>query len=136
MGSIQDLMYLSSMRILSYRKRANPKTKQYAKELRKNMTPEEIILWDMLKGKATGHKFRRQAIILGWIADFYCAQSRLVVEIDGWHHYQEPQLTKDLYRDTIMRNHGFRILRFRNEDIHMNIDVVIKEILRAAGRVH
>jgi very-short-patch-repair endonuclease len=65
-----------------------PLLKDTRKNLRKNMTPAELVLWDMLKEKRFyGRKFRRQHSIGYYIADFYCPSEELIIELDGQHHF-------------------------------------------------
>lgn len=73
-------------------------------------------------------RFRRQAVILGWIADFYCPKTKLVVEVDGQGHLRQAQADKDKLRDAVMKDHGFRILRFTNNDVLTDLDRVVRRI--------
>lgn len=75
-----------------------------------------------------GMQFYRQNPIAGYIVDFYCAESMLVVELDGDSHYQEGAQEYDHIRDECMRSMGLRILRFSNLDVMKNIDGVLLEI--------
>ncbi len=103
---------------------------QRAKELRRNMTPEEKILWEWLRGnRLQGYHFRRQQIIAGFIVDFYCHAARLVVEVDGDVH--DMQAEYDQKRDEVLSSQGFRILRFRNERVGDELSKVIEEIKAA-----
>ena len=98
---------------------------EFARRLRKNMTPAERMLWCELKSRQLGVKFRRQSIILGYIADFYCVPKALVVEVDGPIHEAE----KDLKRDEVMLAHGIKTLRFTNDDVMSNVQSVVNEIV-------
>jgi len=66
-----------------------------AKELRRNMTPAEKLLWQEVRAKKLGVRFRRQQIIAGFIVDFYCHRAALVVEVDGDIHDLQQKKTQD-----------------------------------------
>jgi very-short-patch-repair endonuclease len=98
-----------------------------AKELRQNMTPAEKILWQCLRAnRLGGWHFRRQQIIDGFIIDFYCHASRLVIELDGEVHNQ--QIEYDAERDLILKSKGLKILRFSNEVVLKDINSVLETI--------
>ncbi|MCC5624731.1 endonuclease domain-containing protein [Nostoc sp. CHAB 5715] len=86
---------------------------QRAKELRQQMTPEEKILWQHLRAnRLNGLHFRRQQIINGFIADFYCHATALVIEVDGKIHEQQAEY--DAERDKVLSARGLRLLRIKN----------------------
>ena len=105
-----------------------------AKALRKNMTPWERTLWyDFLRNYPI--RFQRQKAIGNYIADFYCAKARLVIELDGGGHYTEEQAEKDGLRTHKLEEMNLTILRICNLDIDRNfngvceaIDLTVKEI--------
>ena len=99
--------------------------------MRANPTPSEELLWDELRAKRLGVKFRRQAIILGWIADFYCPSERLVIELDGVDHQRPARKAKDEARDRAMQSLGLHILRIKSTRVHNDLEAVMTEI-RAA----
>jgi very-short-patch-repair endonuclease len=100
-----------------------------SKILRQNITWAERLLWARLrKNQAAGRHFRRQQIIAGFIVDFYCHSAALIIELDGPIHNQKKE--SDCQRETILREMGFRILRFKNEDVSDNIEKVLSEIER------
>lgn len=102
--------------------------KKRAKELRQEMTPVEKALWEKLRDRRLGgYKFRRQKAIGPFIADFYCAESRLVVEIDGDIH--DLKAEQDKARTEQFADHGYRVIRFRNEQIIQQIESVLTAIL-------
>lgn len=106
---------------------------EIAKELRRNMTPEEKILWQHLRSnRLNGLHFRRQQIIDGFIVDFYCHAAGLVIEVDGKIH--EQQIEYDLERDRILSARGFCLLRVKNEDVRNNLDEVLRWIAEACGK--
>jgi very-short-patch-repair endonuclease len=98
-----------------------------AREMRRNMTAEESILWARLRGnRIGGHHFRRQQVIDGFIVDFYCHRAGLVVEVDGLVH--DGQVEYDAQRDRILSGRGLRILRVTNEEVKRNLEGVIDRI--------
>jgi very-short-patch-repair endonuclease len=99
---------------------------QRAKELRRNMTPAERILWNELRANKLGVHFRRQQIIVGFIVDFYCHKAMLVIELDGDIH--DLQQEEDERRDKVMSEMGLRIVRFRNDEILMDLPAVVVKI--------
>lgn len=107
---------------------------ELVRELRKNATAEEKKLWEQLRGrKLKGRKFLRQQPIIYdtipkqqfFVADFYCAEAKLVVEVDGkYHDFQEDY---DRNREEILSQLGLRVLRFRNEELQ-DVDDVLARI--------
>ncbi|MBD2018344.1 DUF559 domain-containing protein [Microcoleus sp. FACHB-53] len=110
--------------------KVTPVKVQRAKELRRQMTQEEKILWQHLRAnQLNGLHFRRQQIIDGFIADFYCHAARLVIEVDGEIHQQ--QVEYDAERDRILLARGLRLLRIQNEQVRQNLDQVLARISTA-----
>lgn len=98
-----------------------------AKILRKNMTPWERKLWyDFLRTYPV--RFQRQKAIGNYIADFYCAKARLVIELDGGGHYTVEQAEKDQIRTSAMEAMDLTVLRICNLDIDRNFDGVCQQI--------
>ncbi|MBO6018289.1 MAG: DUF559 domain-containing protein, partial [Prevotella sp.] len=102
-----------------------------AKSNRKYMTPAESALWECLRGRNLGERFRRQHPISGYIPDFVCLKKHLVVEVDGKYHFIEDQQVSDEERTLYLNQHGFDVLRFTNEEVLGNIDEVITRIQEA-----
>lgn len=99
------------------------------KYLRKNMTEAELVLWQVLKDKNfCGRKFRRQHSIGNYIADFYCPSERLIIELDGQHHYTNEGKEKDLERDSHLSEMQIKVLRFENKEVLNNLTGVLKVI--------
>ena len=97
--------------------------------LRRNMTEAELILWEVLKGKKLcGRKFRRQHSIGYYIADFYCPSEKLIIELDGHHHFTPEGIEKDIERDTHLESMNIKVLRFENKEVHNNLTGVLKNI--------
>jgi very-short-patch-repair endonuclease len=104
----------------------NPKLKQLSQELRKNMTDAEKLLWSKLRMKQLkGLMFSRQKPLGGYIADFYCHQARLVIEVDGGQHFSDDSIEYDRIRDEFMRCAGLTVIRFTNTDVLKNIEGVM-----------
>ena len=101
---------------------------QLSKKLRNNSTKEEIILWQSLKQKQLGVKFRRQQPIGKYIADFVCFEKKIIIELDGGQHNESSNIEKDKMRDLFFNQNGFKVVRFWNNEIHQNLDGVIEKI--------
>lgn len=105
---------------------------QRAKELRHQMTQEEKILWQHLRGNRLNClHFRRQQIIDGFLADFYCHAARLVIEVDGEIHQQQTEY--DAERDRVLLARGLRLLRIKNGEVRQNLDRVLARISTACS---
>ena len=103
--------------------------KETRAHLRRNMTGAELVLWEVLKGKKlSGRKFRRQYSIGYYIADFYCPSERLVIELDGQHHYTPEGIASDFERDEHLQELSIRVLRFENKDVLNNLTSILKQI--------
>jgi len=101
-----------------------------ARELRRTMTPTEMVLWQHLRGNLfAGLHFRRQQVIDGFIVDFCCLAAHLIVEVDGSIH--DSQMEYDAERDRILGARGLRVLRFTNDRIMRELPACPAEI-RAA----
>ena len=106
-----------------------PYLKETRVYLRKNMTEAELVLWEVLKEKKLcGRKFRRQHSIGHYIADFYCSSEKLIIELDGQHHYTEEGIAKDIERDAHLALMDKKVLRFENKDVLNNLTEVLKKI--------
>jgi very-short-patch-repair endonuclease len=97
-----------------------------AKELRREMTPAEKLLWQEVRAKKLGVRFRRQQVIQGFIVDFYCHKAALVVEVDGDVH--DLQQEEDARREKVLREMGLRIVRFKNDEVVRDVSVVVGKI--------
>jgi very-short-patch-repair endonuclease len=103
----------------------------HAKSLRTSMTDAERRLWYRLRAhRLKGIKFKRQAVIGRYIADFACFDSKLVIEVDGGQHEGK---ASDIERDRWLAQQGFRVIRFWNNEVLQNTDAVIGRILEAIG---
>ena len=101
---------------------------QYAKGMRKEPTKAEDILWQSLRNRNLGYKFRRQHIIADYIADFVCIEKKLVIEVDGRSHQEQTQKNADDLRAQYLEFYGFKLLRFSSEEVEKNTDSVIEQI--------
>ena len=98
-----------------------------AKELRKNMTKEERKLWyDFLHSYPV--RFQRQKVLGNYIADFYCASAKLVIELDGSQHYEEEALMTDEARTAFLRGYGLDVIRIPNNEVIRNFQGVCEYI--------
>jgi very-short-patch-repair endonuclease len=97
------------------------------------MTPSEKALWQRLRSnKIAGLKFRRQHPVKYYIADFYCHEARLVIEVDGPIHDRIDRREHDQQRDGVMEDFGIMILRFSNDEIKYHLKMVLTRIEEVA----
>ena len=107
----------------------SPKLKKLAKELRKNMTFAEVVLWNKLKNKAMkGYDFDRQKPIDNYIVDFYCKDLKLAIEIDGISHDFDEAFEKDKKRQETLEKLGVRFLRFDDREVRNDRRNVLRVI--------
>lgn len=100
-----------------------------ARELRRKMTDAEQRLWSALRaGRLRGLRFRRQQPIGHYIADFFCAKTRLVIEVDGGQHSDEDALWYDYHRTKWLESKGYRVVRFANYDVLKHTSAVVERI--------
>ena len=106
----------------------NDRQHAFAKEMRSDATDAERLLWRHLRAhRFAASKFRRQQPIGHYIVDFVCLASRLIVEVDGGQHLES---ARDSGRDAWLRQQGFTVLRFWNNDVLQRTESVLEEILR------
>ncbi|QOG89439.1 dihydropteroate synthase [Flavobacterium columnare] len=109
------------------------KLKERAKTMRNNPTDAEKMLWNVLSNKGIdGFKFRRQHIIGEYIVDFVCLEKQLVVEVDGAVHDNKEQIEHDRFRTEWLESKGFKVIRFKNDEVLSNlfqtIEIINKEL--------
>ena len=110
--------------------RIHPAIRQRARQLRRPMTPAESKLWQRLRRRQlNGHYFRRQHPIGSFIADFYCAKARLVVEVDGDIHAMREEY--DSVRTEWLEERDYRVIRFTNDEVFHQLNAVLESILAA-----
>ena len=112
--------------------RANPDwyplLKEHARRMRNNPTDAEFFLWKQLKGNGLKTSFKRQCVILDFIADFYSPTANLIIEVDGGYHKRDEQQKLDEVREKRLKEQGYRLLRFTNEQVLFDIDRVLTKI--------
>jgi len=105
----------------------NKNLKSFAQKLRKNATKQENRLWyEYLRSYPI--QFKRQKIIMNYIADFYCAKAKLVIELDGSQHYSKEGFERDRARDEMLSSLNLEVLRFSNLDIDQNFEGICERI--------
>jgi very-short-patch-repair endonuclease len=104
------------------------------KSLRSNATEAEKKLWQHLKAKQLGAKFRRQYSVDAYVLDFYSAQLRLGIEIDGDSHFMADAMSYDRERTTYLEAFGIEVMRFTNLEILENMEGVLEKIEEAIKR--
>ena len=102
--------------------------RQYAKDMRSHPTDAERCMWEMLKRRMFGKRFRRQFIIGNYIADFACVEDRLVIEIDGGYHSDEMQKLHDEMRTEWLEEFGYQVIRFSNDEVIGNPEGTLRLI--------
>ena len=113
---------------------------EFAKKHRKYPTEAERILWELIKSRQLGTKFRRQHIIGNYIADFANLHYHLVIEIDGGYHLEDSQFVKDEYRTEKLAEKGFEVIRFSNEEVIGNpertLSIIKQKIMEIESRTN
>ena len=99
-----------------------------AKNNRRYATEAESVLWEYLRNEALGVRFRRQHPIGGYIPDFVCLKKHLIIEIDGGYHFFGDQPISDAERTNYLKERGFEVIRFKNEEVLCEINRVVQQI--------
>jgi len=103
---------------------------QRARELRRNMSEPEIMLWSRLRRlRSQGFPIRRQFPFRGYFLDFACLSRRVVIEVDGFQHADDRQAEHDFVRDRILERHGFRVIRVWAGEVRRNLGDVMDQIV-------
>ncbi|MBR4926306.1 MAG: endonuclease domain-containing protein [Prevotella sp.] len=102
--------------------------KEFAKKNRQFQTDAESLIWKHIRNSNSGVKFNRQYIIGDYIVDFVCLEKRLIIEIDGGYHSEYEQIQKDEQRTENLEAMGFKVVRYTNEELFTDIDVVLNNI--------
>lgn len=105
------------------------KTLRKARQLRKQMSLPEILLWQQLRKRPMGFKFRRQQIAGDYILDFFCSAARLVIEVDGEAHERGDRPMRDGMRDEWLTAQGVRTLRIPAREILVDVEPVVRLIV-------
>lgn len=104
-------------------------TKLFARELRKNQTEAEELLWSRLRRKQIlGVTFNRQKQIAGYIVDFYSFAANLVIELDGSQHFEPDAVAYDVERTKVLESLGLKVIRFDNSQIFNELESVLSVI--------
>jgi len=106
-----------------------------AEELRKNPTADEKLLWFYLKRKQLGVRFKRQHPIWMYIADFYCHELKLVIEVDGSVHNVTEVLENDHRREEDLSSFGIKVIRFKNSEVKNKIEQVVERIVKVINEL-
>ena len=106
----------------------NPRLKTLARQLRKEMTKAEVLLWQELRKEEMGVQFHRQVPVLDFILDFYCHELLLAIEVDGVTHTYEEMPEKDRVRDQKLNEWGVEVLRFDDAEVLKKRNTVINSI--------
>lgn len=105
----------------------NPQLVPFAKQLRKDMTKEERHLWyDFLRTYPV--RFLRQKVLGKYIVDFYCADAKLVIELDGSQHYEDRNILQDAERTSFLKEYGLQVIRIPNNEVSRNFRGVCEYI--------
>jgi very-short-patch-repair endonuclease len=119
-------------RAVSRNRRYNPDKLAFARNMRSAPTTAEDLLWQALRAhRLEGWKFRRQQVLLGYIADFYCEEADLCIEVDGAVHAHGDQAAWDAARDEAMKVHGIHVVRLKNEAVLKDLPGTLKKVLKA-----
>jgi very-short-patch-repair endonuclease len=111
--------------------------RERARRFRKNMTKEENKMWYYLRNRRlNGYKFVRECTIGSYIADFVCRSKKIIVEIDGGQHNQDKAIEYDRERTEFLKKEGYRVIRFWNSDVRLNIKGALEAILAQLEAVH
>lgn len=117
-------------------KYSSPKIYEFAKDLRHNSTEAEKLLWEQIRNKKlSGLKFRRQHPLDNYIADFYCHEKKLVIELDGEIHNNKEAKAMDANRTFVLNELKVTVMRFGNEEVINDLTTVIKSINEMANRL-
>lgn len=105
---------------------------ELARQLRKNATPQERVIWKLVRNSNIKHcRFKRQEPIGNYIVDFVCHEKMLIIEIDGGQHNEELNIKADNIRTKYLESKGYKILRFWNNEIDNNISGVYEKIMKS-----
>ncbi len=117
------------------RHRIYPPLLQHAREMRHPQTPAEATLWRALRDRRLKYKFRRQHPIDKFITDFYCAEAKLCIEVDGASHLAAEQKEYDAARTAYLEEQGYKVIRFTNSDVRYSLAAVVDAIVRAVENI-
>ena len=108
---------------------AHKSTMQNAHDLRMDLTKAEKILWEALRNRRLDNrKFRRQHALQNYVADFYCHEAKLIIELDGGIHEEQDQKRYDHDRTCVLNEYGIKVIRIKNKEVVNNLNVVLGKI--------
>jgi very-short-patch-repair endonuclease len=118
--------------------RATANAMKSSRRLRREMSPPEALLWRLLRRSPCSIKFRRQYAIEPYVADFYCAAAKLVIEIDGQIHGFDDQASHDTRRDALINSYGVRVERVAASEVMRDASSIAQSIIEIclAGPLH
>jgi len=131
-AAVGEVSYAKGMKTMLHEKARNPKHTERARELRKDMTPQEKELWYKFLRRYPV-QFRRQVTFGRFIVDFYCAKAKLVIELDGGQHFVGNGPAYDAERTAYLEGLGLRVLRFANNEVDREFRAVCEAIDRAVA---
>lgn len=105
----------------------HPVLKDRRIELRKNQTPQEVLLWARLRGNQLGLKFKRQHSIGPYILDFYCPDRKLAIELDGFQHLENKEYDEERNRYLLCLE--IKTIRFWNNEVNVNMEGVLQKVI-------
>ena len=108
---------------------ASDENVRFARQLRRKMTLPEVLLWQQLRRRPGGNRFRRQFPYMGFVLDFACLEQRVAVEVDGEAHLMGRNPERYLKRDQLLQTAGFRVLRIAARDVLKDLDAVLRFII-------
>ena len=111
-----------------------PTLVQFSRHLRANQTDCELLLWQRLRSRQIGNlKFRRQFPCPPYVLDFYCAELKLAIELDGGQHFETSGLIHDQRRTLYLYQQGIEVVRFSNLEVLQQMDAVLEQLIRIAA---
>ena len=123
------MAYLGKTKESAYFYNSSKSSFEDAKKLRSNQTDAEALLWEALRNRQiNGLKFRRQHPVSSFIADFYCHERQLVIELDGSIHDEPEVAERDQLRTNVFTELGLKVVRFRNEEVINDLNNVLQRI--------
>ena len=134
-GMARNVMRAGNARFTTHTRRYAKRIKlEWASDMRRNPTKGEAVIWELVRMGRLGFKFRRQAIVRGYIVDFWCPKVRLVVEIDGGYHQTSKQREWDRTRDAVLASIGIETLRLPDAQVREDPQAASSVIFQVACR--
>jgi len=132
--AINTMAYLGKSKENAYFYNSSKGSFENAKKLRSRQTDAETLLWEALRNRQiNGLKFRRQHPVSSFIADFYCHEVQLIIELDGSIHDDPEVADRDEIRTNVFKEKELKVIRFKNEEVLTDLKTVLFEIRKACG---